>query len=122
VSLAAAALVGVGGAVGALLRHAVGEAVPPGQVPLGTATVNVVGTFALGALTFAGAGEPWALALGTGACGAFTTFSSFAVETVGLAESGEPWLAAGYAAGTLAAAGGGLALAWLVVGAASAAV
>jgi CrcB protein len=116
-SLAAAALVGVGGAAGALARHAVGTAVPEGRVPLGTATVNVAGTFALGLVTVAGAGDAAALALGTGACGAFTTFSSFSVETVDLAESGEPWLAAAYAAGTLAAAGAALALAWLVVAA-----
>ncbi|MEF8773396.1 MAG: CrcB family protein [Halobacteriales archaeon] len=109
------ALVGVGGAVGAVLRHAVGELVPPGRFRLGTVTVNVAGTFALAALTFAGAGDPAMLALGTGACGAFTTFSSFSIDAVELYETDGPAFAAVYAVGTLLAAGAALGLAWLAV-------
>lgn len=115
-TLPAFALVGLGGAIGALLRYGVGEAVPDGRFRLGTVTVNVVGTFVLGALTFAGAGDAVMLAVGTGACGAFTTFSSFSVDAVDLWESQGPWVAAAYAIGTLLAAGAGLFAAWLVVG------
>ncbi|MFB6146083.1 MAG: CrcB family protein [Halobacteriaceae archaeon] len=109
-----ALLVGAGGVAGALLRHAVSTAVDAQSFPAATLTVNVVGTFALGLLAFGGVGGPlWPL-VATGACGSFTTFSSFAVESVRLWESGDRTRAAVYAAGTLAAAAGALGLAALV--------
>ena len=110
----AAQLVGTGGAIGALLRHAISKRVPSEEYPLGTFAVNVLGSFALGILTFAGVGGDAALLVGTGACGAFTTFSSFAYETVRFAEADEYGKAAVYSLGTLAAAGGAVLLAWLV--------
>lgn len=82
-------LVGLGGALGAVARHGVYLAVKRGaDVPRGTLTVNVVGSFALGWLTFSGIGGEAMTFLGTGACGAFTTFSSFSVETFQLLERG----------------------------------
>lgn len=116
VGVTAAVLVGIGGSVGAVLRHGVGAAVADARIPYGTVAVNVLGTFALGAVTFAGLGDDWLLFLGTGACGAFTTFSSFSVETVGLWERGDRALAVLNAAGTLAMAGLGLAVAWVLFG------
>jgi CrcB protein len=107
------ALVGLGGAAGAVLRYAVGEVVPAGRYRLGTVTVNVVGTFVLGVLSLLSVGDGAALALGTGACGAFTTFSSFSVDAVELWEQEGAWTAGGYAAGTLLAAAVALGLAWL---------
>ncbi|WP_434737277.1 fluoride efflux transporter FluC [Haloarcula montana] len=71
---------------------------------LDTLAVNVLGSVLLGLLVTARLGDGVALAAGTGFCGAFTTFSSFAVETVQLAEDGELVTAALYAAGMLAAA------------------
>ncbi len=127
-SLPAPLLVGLGGAVGAVLRYAVGEALAGtpsageddllAEAPFSASTlaVNTVGTFALGLLTVAGAGEDWLLLLGTGTCGAFTTFSSFSVETVRTWETGDRALAAGYTLGTLVLAAAALALAWLLVG------
>lgn len=108
-------LVGTGGAVGALLRYVVGRAVDSETFPASTFTVNVLGTFLLGLVTFAGAGERTLLLVGTGVCGSFTTFSSFSFYTVQLWEDGERVTAAVHALGTLAAAGVALWLAWLVV-------
>ncbi|GAB7012102.1 fluoride efflux transporter CrcB [Halolamina salina] len=117
-SLPAPLLVGLGGALGATLRYAVGCALADADAPFPAATlaVNALGTFALGLLTFAGAGETAVLLFGTGVCGAFTTFSSFSVETVRAWESGRRGLAAGYALGTLLLAGAALVAAWLLVG------
>lgn len=84
--------VAVGGALGALVRWGVGEVLPPtvgAGLPWATLVVNVVGAFLLGVLI---ARQPSTLiraGLGTGALGAFTTYSAFAVETVELA-NGRP--------------------------------
>ncbi|WP_076427316.1 fluoride efflux transporter CrcB [Haladaptatus litoreus] len=83
-----AILVGVGGMFGALSRHFVGQRLS-GEGH-GTLAVNVLGSFVLGALTAGLTSDPTLLALvGTGFCGAFTTFSSFAFETVRLFERGK---------------------------------
>jgi fluoride exporter len=90
------ALVCLGAAIGAPLRHLVGRWVrrrTTGPVPWGTIVVNVVGSFVLGlAVGLAGTyGLPdeVLLAVGTGLCGALTTFSTFGLETVRLREEGE---------------------------------
>jgi len=80
------ALVALGGAAGAMARHAVGLAVDGRQSLL---AVNVLGSLLLGITLAAPVGSRAALALGAGFCGAFTTFSSFAVETVVTAENGD---------------------------------
>lgn len=80
-------LVGVGGVLGALARHLLGELLAGDRRD--TLAVNVLGSFTLGALTGVLADGTTALLLfGTGFCGAFTTFSSFAFETVRLYEDG----------------------------------
>lgn len=86
-------LVGIGGAIGAVLRTAVTVAVDVDAFPVGTLTVNVTGCLVLGFVTAVGAGNAAVLLVGTGACGAFTTFSSFAFETVRLWETGARWRA-----------------------------
>ena len=109
-------LVGVGGALGATLRFAVGELVQTEGYPASTLAVNVLGSFALAALTFAGVGGDAMLLFGTGACGAFTTFSSFSVDVVGLVENERFGAAAFHALGNLVGAGAAIGLAWLLVG------
>jgi len=86
------AMVALGGSVGGLARHAVNRALPTasGGWPWATLLVNVTGAAILGALVGRIAlrpGAPWMLRplLGTGFCGAFTTFSAFMVETDALA-------------------------------------
>lgn len=107
-------LVAVGGAAGAVLRHLVGQTVESESFPLGTLTVNVVGSFVLAAVTFLGAGEDVLLLVGTGACGSFTTFSSFSFDTVRLWETATPRRAVAYAAANLVGALAAVGCAWLL--------
>ena len=95
----------LGGALGALARWGVAEALPhdPGAWPWATLLVNLTGCLVLGlliGLVFARSlGPSWLRPfLGTGVLGGYTTFSAFAVETVQLTEAGRPGLAAGYVA------------------------
>ncbi|MGX1908094.1 fluoride efflux transporter CrcB [Streptomyces phaeochromogenes] len=88
-------LVIVGGMVGAPLRYLTDRAVQSRHdtvFPWGTFTVNVVGCLILGTLTGAAvagaASSHLQLLLGTGLCGALTTYSTFSFETLRLAEDG----------------------------------
>lgn len=87
VGLVSATLVGIGGVGGALARHLLGERIDTRTCD--TLAVNVVGSFLLGALVAMPVGESVVLLVGTGFCGAFTTFSTFAFETVRLFETGK---------------------------------
>ena len=106
-------LVGTGGALGALCRVYVSQRFE-GEYPVGTLAVNVVGGFVLGLVTFVGAGEQVILLVGTGACGSFTTFSSFSFETVRLVEENDLTGAAANALANLLGALVAIGLAWLV--------
>ncbi|MFB6200633.1 MAG: CrcB family protein [Halorhabdus sp.] len=97
-----AVLVGIGGAVGGLARHAVGASLERERAD--TFAVNVLGSLLLGMIVAAPVGDPVTLALGTGFCGAFTTFSTFAFETVRLYETGRRRHALANAVGHLIAA------------------
>ncbi|MET8388813.1 fluoride efflux transporter CrcB [Streptosporangium canum] len=120
-------LVLLGGAVGAPLRYLTDRAVQAHHdtvFPWGTFTVNVVGAMILGVLAgavLAGAvGNAAQLLLGTGLCGALTTYSTFSYETLRLAETGALFLAvANVAASVVAGLGAmfiGLTLAQVVFG------
>ncbi|MEF8851519.1 MAG: fluoride efflux transporter CrcB [Haloarculaceae archaeon] len=109
-------VVGAGGTLGAVLRYLVTRRVRVRKVPAGTFVVNVVGSFVLGFVTFLGADSQVLLFVGTGACGSFTTFSSFSVETVRLWEAGDTARAVGNAAGNLLGAVFAIGLAWLLAG------
>ncbi|MGA5601338.1 fluoride efflux transporter CrcB [Streptomyces sp. EMB24] len=85
----------IGAMVGAPLRHLTDRAVQARfgtAFPWGTFTVNVAGSLVLGLLVGAAAagvaGSELQLLLGTGLCGALTTYSTFSSETLRLAESG----------------------------------
>lgn len=108
-------VVGTGGAIGALLRYAVSTRIDEGEYPLATLAVNVLGSFLLGLVIFAGLEHEFVLFFGTGLCGSFTTFSSFSFETVRLWEEGKRRLAAANAFGNLAGALLALGLAWMVL-------
>jgi CrcB protein len=89
-----ALVVGAGGVVGAVARYLVGRRLSGRRA---TATVNVAGSALLGLFVTLPLGESLLLALGTGFCGAFTTFSSFAVEVAALSGDGAERVAGGYA-------------------------
>ena len=97
-------LVGAGAAVGAPLRHLTDRAVRARRdsvFPWGTLLVNVAGSLLLGLLT--GAAWQARLLLGTGLCGALSTYSTFSYETLRLAEQDAALLAAGNVAANLTA-------------------
>ena len=86
-------LVIAGAAVGAPLRYLSDRAIQSRHdtvFPWGTFTVNVLGSLILGivtgAVTAGGASPQVQLALGTGFCGALTTYSTFSYETLRLLE------------------------------------
>ncbi len=91
------AWVAVGGALGAVLRFLVASWVQKKAAvafPLGTMTVNIIGSFVIGFFIHYGLEHlqlpPQAKALVVvGFLGAFTTFSSFSYETISLLSVGE---------------------------------
>ena len=86
-------IVALGGSLGATLRYAVSEWVSVDSFPYATLSVNLVGSFLLGVLAVGLAqnllSANMALLLGTGVLGAFTTMSTFSVETVQMFEQGD---------------------------------
>lgn len=93
-----------GGAGGALARAGLAEALPAdaGQWPWGTFIANQLGALLLAwlATELSEVVVPtrlWRPLLGTGLCGALTTFSAFQVETIEMARHDRPGLAAAYA-------------------------
>lgn len=86
-----ALLVALGAAVGAPLRYLADQAVRSrygGPFPWGTFAVNVLGSALLGFVVALPASGPVMAAVGTGFCGALTTYSTFGYDTVHLARSG----------------------------------
>lgn len=94
-------LLGTGGAIGAVLRYTVSLLLADKRFPFSTLVVNVVGSFLLGFIVFAGVDSDIALFVGAGACGSFTTYSSFSVQSVRMWETGDRLRASIYALGTL---------------------
>jgi CrcB protein len=102
--------VGVGGAVGSMLRYGVGLWLSTTRFPWSTLSVNIVGSFALGVLLTYALGR-WSTTITTslavGVIGGFTTFSTFAWESFTMTQAGEISRAAVYL--TLSLVGGVLA-------------
>src|SRR5579863_9563146 len=99
-----------GGFAGAIARAELADAIThdPGRWPWATFIVNIAGAFMLGyfatrlqeRLPLSSYRRPL---LGTGFCGAYTTFSTMAVEIVKIADHGDYGLAVAYALASVAA-------------------
>ena len=87
-------VVGLGGAIGSMLRYATSLLINTKYFPWPTFAVNILGSFIIGVVfaisikdeTFL---NNWKIFLATGICGGFTTFSAFSLENMGLLQSGK---------------------------------
>lgn len=88
-------LAGIGGIAGAIMRYTLGRYImdkagseSTNPFPLGTWVINISGSLMLGVLFGLSKAEllssVWWAVLGTGFCGAYTTFSTFGYETMQL--------------------------------------
>ena len=108
---AALGLVAGGGMAGTAARYAMTLMVPSRHGwPVATLSVNLIGAFVLGLLLEALARRPdegvrqrLRLVVGTGFCGAFTTYSALAVEIDLLLRTGQATTAIAYAVTTVVA-------------------
>jgi fluoride exporter len=102
-------LVGIGGALGAMARLAIGGLVGalPNGFPLSTFLINFAGSLAMGVLvgvlakTTPQFQNEIRLFVAVGLFGGFTTFSSFSLDAISMIERGDVLLAAAYVVGSV---------------------
>lgn len=90
-------IVGIGSFMGGSLRYIISmimRDVCKQGFPWGTLAVNLVGCFLIGLVfalfsRFSSTSHPWCLLLTTGLCGGFTTFSTFANESLQMLQNGQ---------------------------------
>ena len=89
-------LVGIGGMVGSMLRYGVSMLTMEcgDGFPIKTLLTNIVGCFLIGIIVmlsgkYSKLSPEMTLMLKTGVCGGFTTFSTFALESVTLIQKGD---------------------------------
>lgn len=100
--------VALGGASGSVSRYLLANWVHglwEGKLPMGTLLVNVLGSFAIGVLYVLVVERQfihadWSAVLMVGFLGAFTTFSTFSLETINLFETGHSLHALAYMLGS----------------------
>jgi len=110
--------VAIAGFLGAITRAALGKAIKGLVVtvfPLGTFVINLTGCFILSffltlTLERLKINPRLRLAIGTGFLGAYTTFSTFSVESINLVKSHQMWVSLAYILGTSM---GCVVLAWI---------
>jgi len=108
-SPALTSLIGLAGAMGALVRYVLGRFVAErtrSPFPLGTLLINVSGAFLIG-ITFVTASHhlissSMQAILATGFLGGYTTFSTMSWEGVQLVRGGSLWISVLYLGGTVA--------------------
>lgn len=110
-------MIAVGAAVGAPARYLTDRAIQSRHetvFPWGTLTVNIVASLILGVVTGARFGPTVTALVGTGFCGALSTYSTFSYETMRLAGDGARFYAAANIAVSLVAGIGAAAFGWSV--------
>ncbi|MDO8841504.1 CrcB family protein [Methanocalculus sp.] len=80
-------LVGIGGAIGSIMRFEISKIQPVRGIPIGTFLVNVTGSFLLSLIVFSSEPEDLINLFGFGCLGGFTTFSTFSFETFRMLEN-----------------------------------
>lgn len=97
--------VGAGGALGSVARYVLSYYALSGQLicglPVGTLTVNAAGSLLIGLIARTIDSALLTQLLVIGFCGGFTTFSTFSIEMVRMARSGDYTTAALYAAASI---------------------
>ena len=92
--------VGLGGAIGAMLRYVLGLVPMKTEFPVMTLIINLIGALLIGLISGLAmknkTSDQLNLFLKTGLCGGFTTFSTFSLETFSLIENGKYFLAGIY--------------------------
>lgn len=99
-------IVGIGSFIGGALRFGIStwmKQVCQQGFPWGTLMVNLLGCFVIGILyglfnRYSTLSSPWCLLLITGLCGGFTTFSTFANESMQMLQQGNVGSFVGYVA------------------------
>jgi len=117
------AFIGVGGALGAMLRYVVvlaSSRVFGVGFPYGTMTVNIVGSIIMGMVVAhtmheASLSDEMRALIITGFLGGFTTFSAFSLDVVSLFERGDNMAVVGYIMGSIILSVVGLMLGMSVV-------
>lgn len=110
-------MIAIGAAVGAPARYLTDRAIQSRHetvFPWGTLTVNIVASLILGVVTGARLGPTVTALVGTGFCGALSTYSTFSYETMRLAGDGARFYAAANIAVSLVAGIGAAAFGWSV--------
>ncbi len=106
--------VGVGGALGSILRYGASLLYSNKTFPYTTLLINIVGSFVIGiAIAYSVKSEAagnWKLFLATGLCGGFTTFSAFSFENLLMIQNGKWLLSLLYITGSVVT---GIVAAWL---------
>ena len=107
--------VGLGGAVGCMLRYGCCLLCPDKSFPVATFLINVIGSFVIGVvIAYCAKNElfanNWKLFLATGLCGGFTTFSTFSYENLQLLQAGKTAVSLMYIFATILA---GIAATWI---------
>ena len=92
--------VGIGGAIGAILRYLISQFPIKNAFQIKTRVINLIGSFVIGYLSAKFQQAHWfqgdQLLLVTGVCGGFTTFSTFSLESLQLVQNGNTLLAVMY--------------------------
>lgn len=99
-------LVGLGGALGSILRYGSSLVINSKYYPWSTLVVNITGSLVIGLVVGISYRNEafsynWKLFLTTGICGGFTTFSAFSIENMALLQNDRYLVAFSYITGSV---------------------